>query len=122
MRSRSPPGSITAPRLLSSSHSKVQFCWNGVTGTIAAFRDIGPRSAAQASALATCAGALGAPQENSSLAAPLRTGGGSRALPARTSTLGAACAHGLASLQAEGQQAWTAHRTLRPLDFASQAE
>ena len=34
----SPPGSTTAPRLVVSSHRIEQFCWNGVTGTIAAFR------------------------------------------------------------------------------------
>ena len=36
MRGTSPPGSITTARLLGSSHRIVQFCWNGVTGTIAA--------------------------------------------------------------------------------------
>ena len=38
MRSTSPPGSTTAPRLLASSKTIEQFCWNGVTGTIAALR------------------------------------------------------------------------------------
>src|SRR5215510_8947984 len=36
MRSRSPPGSTTAPAFVASSHNSVQFCWNGVTGTMAA--------------------------------------------------------------------------------------
>src|SRR3954454_3288636 len=36
MRLRSPPGSITAARFVASHHSKVQFCWKGVTGIIAA--------------------------------------------------------------------------------------
>src|SRR5262249_15658247 len=40
IRSRSPPGSTTTPRLVSSSHSNVQFCWNGVTGTMAALSGI----------------------------------------------------------------------------------
>ena len=34
----SPPGSTTAPRLLASSNTIAQFCWNGVTGTMAALR------------------------------------------------------------------------------------
>jgi hypothetical protein len=34
MRGTSPPGSMTAPRFVVSSHSKVQFCWKAVTGTI----------------------------------------------------------------------------------------
>jgi hypothetical protein len=33
---RSPPGSITTARFVTSHHSKVQFCWKGVTGTITA--------------------------------------------------------------------------------------
>ena len=33
---RSPPGSMTTARLLVSHHRTVQFCWNGVTGTMMA--------------------------------------------------------------------------------------
>ena len=33
---RSPPGSTTAPTLVSSDQIRVQFCWKGVTGTIPA--------------------------------------------------------------------------------------
>ena len=35
--SRSPPGSVTAPRLVSVHQSSEQFCWNGVTGIITAW-------------------------------------------------------------------------------------
>ncbi len=37
MRSRSPPGSNTAARLVCSHTSSEQFCANGVTGMIASF-------------------------------------------------------------------------------------
>src|SRR5215212_10135658 len=36
MRSTSPPGSMMMARMLGSSHRMAQFCWNGVTGTMAA--------------------------------------------------------------------------------------
>src|SRR3954468_622062 len=40
MRSTSPPGSMTTPILLASSHRMAQFCWKGVTGTIAPRRPL----------------------------------------------------------------------------------
>src|SRR5215217_6111636 len=42
IRSTSPPGSTTAPRLLVSDQIRAQFCWKGVTGTMAA-RSCGTR-------------------------------------------------------------------------------
>ena len=33
---RSPPGSMTAARIVAVHQSRVQFCWIGVTGTMAA--------------------------------------------------------------------------------------
>src|SRR6185437_970270 len=36
IRSRSPPGSMTAPRLVRVHHTREQFCWKGVTGRMAA--------------------------------------------------------------------------------------
>src|SRR3954466_3742483 len=36
MSGTSPPGSITTAFLVASHHNSVQFCWNGVTGMIAA--------------------------------------------------------------------------------------
>ena len=43
--STSPPGSTTAPTMLTGSQSSVQFCWNGVTGTMAALRGPPPSDA-----------------------------------------------------------------------------
>src|SRR5690606_17675772 len=39
--SRSPPGSTTAPTFVVSSQISMQFCWNGVTETIAALSPAG---------------------------------------------------------------------------------
>ena len=46
--SRSPPGSVTAPRMVSVHQSSAQFCWKGVTGIITAW--IGGFGASGASA------------------------------------------------------------------------
>src|SRR5215470_5400148 len=97
IRSRSPPGSTTTPRLVSSSHSNVQFCWNGVTGTMAALSGIKGD---------------GAPVSVSRLRG--------RPWPAWLHHLGRCWAP--RSAKSDRQQARTAHGTLGPLDFAGETE